>query len=696
MTRHRNDIQGLRAVAVLLVVLDHAGVPLLRGGFVGVDVFFVLSGFLITGLLLSGAAEHHRVTLVDFYVRRARRILPAAALTLVATQIAAYYLVNFVRAKQFIWDSYWASLFAANIHFANQGVDYFARALPPSPVEHFWSLAVEEQFYLVWPALLSLVLFRARTRRSPRHAHALTHTDVRRLLAVVGAVAIGSLAWSIHYTSALPVAAYFSTFARAWELALGAALAILSSGLLRLDGFPGSLRMSVRTRIAAGWIGLAGIVVAAVAFSSATPFPGYAALLPTLGAVLVIGAGTGATHPGAGVGRLLSVGPLRYVGDRSYTFYLWHWPVLVIAAQHEGHNLSVGVNLSLLVGAFLLSIVTYKIFENPIHRADWSARSSILLWPSSVAVVVIVALFTLKSIDARRVDVQLAAVPQPAKAVAATKAGHALPAVVEAVQAARRSARIPSGLSPPVDQLLHSEYAFPSGCGAGDGDTTSNICHLGRSSSSRSVVVFGDSHAQMWMPAVLSMAQQDGWVVIPLAKSACTPEKWVLHEGFTECRTWYRWAVRQAKALHPDVTLIAGCCGGSLGDTADAIKKAFVSLATTMKPNSKKVVVLADDNGIRQQPVDCLLAPHATMRSCTSMWTGGQSPLNADLAALAEIHDFGFMDTSGWFCFDQECPTVVGHTIVYADTDHITREYALELAPPFRAAFRQAVGHAGA
>jgi peptidoglycan/LPS O-acetylase OafA/YrhL len=167
---HRDDIQGLRAVAVLLVVLDHAGVSFLRGGYVGVDVFFVLSGFLITGILLAGAGKHGHVSFVDFYIRRARRILPAAALTLVATIVAAYYLLNYVRAKEAVWDSFWAAFFAANIRFAHEGTDYFAQGQPPSPVQHYWSLAVEEQFYLVWPALLSLTLFGVmRLRRSRAH-----------------------------------------------------------------------------------------------------------------------------------------------------------------------------------------------------------------------------------------------------------------------------------------------------------------------------------------------------------------------------------------------------------------------------------------------------------------------------------------------------------------------------------------------
>jgi len=329
---HRRELQGLRAVAVLLVVLDHGGVPFLQGGYVGVDVFFVLSGYLITGLLLRQAGRDGRIRLSDFYVRRARRILPAAVLTLVVTDLAAHQLLNLVRAREAVGDSVWAAFFMANVHFARAGSDYFAQGQPPSPVQHYWTLAVEEQFYLVWPIVLAGVLAVPFLRR--------------RLLWIVLAAAAGSLAWSIHSTATDATYAYFSTVTRAWELALGAALAIAAP----------------RLRGAAAWLGLACICIAAVAFSSSTPFPGYAALLPTIGAALVI-----AAAPGSG-SRLLSLAPFRYVGDRSYAFYLWHWPVLVIAAEYVGHDLSTAVRLGLLAGAFGLSILSYAFFENPIRQ----------------------------------------------------------------------------------------------------------------------------------------------------------------------------------------------------------------------------------------------------------------------------------------------------------------------------------------
>ena len=527
---HRDDIQGLRAVAVLLVVLDHAGVGFLGGGFVGVDVFFVLSGFLITGILLSGAAKRGYVSLVDFYSRRARRILPAAALTLIATTVVAYQLLNYVRAKEAVWDSFWASLFAANIRFAHQGTDYFARGQPPSLVQHYWSLAVEEQFYLVWPAVLSLTVFgvalarrsKARRRRGA-DTPLITEWAIRRLFVVVIVAGSASLFWSIHYTNEVPAAAYFSTGARAWELALGAVLAI---GALAVA------RISPALRDVLGWVGLVMIVIAAVTFSAATQFPGYAALLPTVGTALVIAAGVG-RKSGMGPGRVLAIPPMRYVGDRSYAFYLWHWPVLIIAVEYVGHELEVGVKLLLVLGAFLLSIISYRLFENPIRRARWSTRRSALLIPASAAAVIVATMVTLTLINDRILRMEGASAAAASAPIESLQTGETvaqsrpLPAVVAAVKAARRGAKIPSGLTPPLSELLKDIYQFPSGCRPeSDSATTSNICRLGDASSAKSIVIFGDSHAMMWMPTLLTMAERDGWTVIPLVKSACHPNGW--------------------------------------------------------------------------------------------------------------------------------------------------------------------------
>jgi peptidoglycan/LPS O-acetylase OafA/YrhL len=691
-SRYRHDLQGLRAVAVVLVVVDHAGVGFLRGGYVGVDVFFVLSGFLITGLLLSGAAKRGPAFLVDFYVRRARRILPAASLTLLVTDVAAYHLLNFVRAKQALWDSIWASFFAANLRFANQATDYFARDQPPSPVQHYWSLAVEEQFYLVWPVILAFIVFalpaarRLVRRRSLRRSReSIPVSLTRRLLVAIAVIGTISLAWSVYETSAAPTASYFSTFARAWELALGAALAVAGSKLVGLGA---------ASRTVIGWAGLAAIASAAVLFSAGTRFPGYAALLPTVGAALVIGAGI-TDQPRLGVGRMLALRPMRYVGDRSYAFYLWHWPVLTIALQYEGHHNSVGVNLLLLLGAFLLSIVSYGLFENPIRRARWSARRTALLWPASIAAVTVLATITLQFIDSKTVQQADASVVVRDQ-VRDPSADGVLPSVVAAVKAARRGAAIPSGLIPPVN-VLQSDYYDPGSCAASDGQTSSNICPVGDASATRTIVVVGDSHAYMWMPAILRVAQQDGWKVVLIGKSGCTPETWTGSQtgtrtpSWAECRAWYRWAAGQAKSLKPTVTVITGAWGGAVAADpgAPAIVRGITSAAATAKHFSKAVVVIGDTPKQSLQPVDCLLARHATMKTCTTTAPPAMWQVTDEIAAGVRSHGAAFLPTNGWFCFDYQCPMVVGRTIVVRDQGHLTEEYAAKV--PFRAAFNRAI-----
>lgn len=714
-SRHRNDIQGLRAIAVLLVVLNHAGIRFLRGGYVGVDVFFVLSGFLITGLLLSGASKSKSrvASLTDFYSRRARRILPAAALTLVVTDVVAYRLLNFVRAKQVMQDSISASLFTANLHFTSQGANYFAQGQPPSPLLHFWSLAVEEQFYLVWPLLLSLVVFGLALRRRGRHTSkrempiSPNNIRPRRLLLVVAVIGAASLGWSIYDTGAHATAAYFSTFARAWELALGAALAIAATQLSRIHS---------AWRSALGWLGLAAIGVAAVTFSSSTSFPGYLALLPTLGAAAVIAAGLGERQSRLAVGRGLSLAPFRFIGDRSYAFYLWHWPVLIVALDYAGHELSIATKLLLLCGAFGLSVVSYAAFENPIRRRRWSSPSrALVLWPASLLAVILVAGWVTHSLDVQGTRLASAAAPQypgltadqPAAGNArsattvgvsqiapATAGDGALPAVVASVKAVERGAPIPAALTPPVANLLADHYNYPTGCAAEDGQSSSNVCSLGDARGSTSMVVLGDSHAQMWMPAILATAKHNGWVVHPVGKSACIPlEWWHVIRGTSDCHAWYSWALGRVRALHPDVVLLAAAWSGLEGDNAVA-SSGMRALIAQVRPFTKRVIVLADQPSQARQPVDCLLARDATMAMCSLTPTPNQLGVAQAIALAARSAGASYIDTRRWFCSNNSCPMVIGNTIAWMDAGgHITATYASELAGVFGSSLRQALGH---
>jgi peptidoglycan/LPS O-acetylase OafA/YrhL len=372
--RFRPDIEGLRAIAVGLVLVFHAyGTPF-SGGFVGVDVFFVISGFLITDILLREHSKTGRVSILGFYARRARRILPASALVVVTTVIAAYHFLGFLTGNDVAGAAKWTAVFAANIHFGFVGTDYFASRLPPSPLLHMWSLGVEEQFYVVWPGLLlALVLI----VRGARHRHALAAS----LIAVIGA----SFAWSVFQTETDATWAYFSPFTRACELGLGALIAVLAPAINR------KLKPRWAAEVFAA-CGLAGIASSALLLSSSTPYPGAVIAWPVVSAALLIAAGC--TDVRTSVERCLSLRPMQWVGARSYSLYLWHWPILSIAAQYMVRHMSGWQTSGLLLLTILASALSYRLVENPIRRArSLAARPglSLAVGAGLIAITIVLA-----------------------------------------------------------------------------------------------------------------------------------------------------------------------------------------------------------------------------------------------------------------------------------------------------------------
>jgi peptidoglycan/LPS O-acetylase OafA/YrhL len=370
--KYRPDVEGLRAVAVGAVILFHAKLVGFTGGFVGVDVFYVISGFVITGVLLRKFESSGSLGFKDFYARRARRILPAAGFVLIATILASYHWLGFIRGAEVADDARWCAVFLANFHFLSIGTNYFSSQLPPSPLQNYWSLAVEEQFYLVYPCALALSLI-VIPRLSVRH----------KVMIFTGVVILGSLYWSIYQTSADPYGAYLSSLTRAWELAVGGFVAA---------GTQYWLRMRRDVAACATWLGIAGILIAATEFTGSTPYPGWAALLPVASAALIIAGGMSAGR--WGVELLLGTAALRWLGKLSYSLYLWSWPVLTIAAQSSSKPLSLTQRLLTIVASLVLAALTYAIVENPIRHSKWVAvswRRGILLGVVIICAVLIVA-----------------------------------------------------------------------------------------------------------------------------------------------------------------------------------------------------------------------------------------------------------------------------------------------------------------
>ena len=351
--KYRADIDGLRALAVLSVVAFHAFPTRLAGGFIGVDIFFVISGFLITSLLLKEHARTGRVSLVDFYRRRIRRILPVSLLVLVVTAAIGYLLLPSARALSTLWDGVYSAMFVANWHFALVGTDYLQATNAISPLQHYWSLAVEEQFYFVWPFLL-IVIFALAGRRTLSARALITTVAVS-----TGVITLGFLAWSVFETSTSSAIAYFSTGARAWELGIGALLAASAPGIANL---PAALRPVL------AWLGLVLIVASLVLISRDSPFPAPWGLLPVAGSALVIAAGIGSSEQ-----RLLFplTNPVsRYIGKISYSLYLWHFPVVILLAIVFATNSPLYLPLALVL-MVALSMFSFHFVEDPIRHSLW-------------------------------------------------------------------------------------------------------------------------------------------------------------------------------------------------------------------------------------------------------------------------------------------------------------------------------------
>ena len=372
----RRDIQGLRAVAVLLVIANHAGAPGMAGGYIGVDVFFVISGYVITQLLLRETTKAVGLGLLDFYSRRIRRIVPAASLTLVGTVAVAAIVLGKHLNPDLPGDVRWASLFAGNFRLISTGSNYFVPGIFPSLITQFWSLAVEEQFYLCFPLLVFVTAAAARRDR---------HLPVLRTVLVVAIAA--SAAWSIHLSAADPTPAYYSPFTRFWELGLGCLLATATVG-------PPS--RTIRASRLAALVGLVLVVVALVTLGPTSTYPGAAAWLPCGAAALLIWAGAGAEPTSAT--RLLGIRPLVYLGDLSYSLYLFHYVWLKLPEQLASPLVGWGWRSVELFGTLVTAAASYHFIENPIRHsrrlaADRVAIGLVLLvsiaasWTATVIVV---------------------------------------------------------------------------------------------------------------------------------------------------------------------------------------------------------------------------------------------------------------------------------------------------------------------
>ncbi|MFD5919008.1 acyltransferase family protein [Kitasatospora sp. NPDC058201] len=670
----RPDIEGLRAVAVLAVLAFHASVPGLAGGFVGVDVFLVISGYLITGLLVREAVTNGRIRLGEFFSRRARRLLPSAAIVLAAVALVGAWLTVPLRRADLEHDVLAAALSVANWRFVAQQTDYLAAGRDESPLLHFWSLAVEEQFYLFWGPLLALTCYLVlRVVRKGRPDG--RGRSVRPVAAVIAAVlTVGSFALSLHWTQDSVSLAYLGTPSRVWQFGVGALLALLPWHLLR---GPRSLRLLV------GWGGALAVVGCVLAYDHTTPYPGVAALVPTLGTAAVILAGTpdraGATAV-LGVDRVLGTRVPRALGRLSYNLYLWHWPVLVLAGAQFG-ALGWPVKVALTAAAALPAAAVMRWVERPLRGSRTVSelpRRGLSLGLTAVVVPVMLALVvgtgTLRLLGpASPVDLQ--GLP---------------PGSPDGTSLLVRTAAPPKGGPAVVPDAVQARKDFPPDgeCEVAPAATTSPDCRFGVVDSPDRIVLLGDSHAGQWFSALLAMAAERRWALEELVKQGCPlPELDVINpqlgRPYRECDTWRDNALARLKE-GPKPRLIVVSTLNRYTDDRQLLLRGWEKTLTPLRELGVPIVYLRDTPIPGTDVPACISGHTDDPATCEfsrdrALWA---DPL-ADEIAAGRLPGVQSVEVNSVICpgNGRSCPAVLERILLYRDDTHLTNVAAVVLTP---------------
>ena len=673
--RFRPDLEGLRGVAVVLVLLYHARVPGFPGGYVGVDVFFVLSGFLITRLLIRELRDTGRIAFGAFYARRARRLLPVAALVVAVTLAASAVMLAPLQAADVANDAVASALYASNIRFGLLATDYLASELPPSPLLHFWSLGVEEQFYLVWPALLMVTCAAAFASGDPAKG-------LRRVGLVLAIVLAGSLVASVWLTDVSQPWAFFSLPTRAWELALGGILAL-----------PVVMRLwPERLARPGGWVGLAAVVAAGVFLTESTPFPGTAAILPTVGAGLLIAAGLGSVSPTGrsprwttGPAAVLSVAPLRFLGRISYSLYLWHWPILVLPALALGSEIQWPGRMALLVLAIVVSAASQRWVEEPIrHGRIVGTRPSRTLWLAAALTVMVGAsglgagalaargLAPSGPIVGGTTDEIALPSDRPGSGPGASAPGASVTPGPPTPLPTLRAAPLPADLAPALASARDDlPIIYADDCHLSVAETVSPPCIYGDIAATDTVVLYGDSHAAQWFPALERISKDRGFRLVVLTKSACPSADvpiWSLTNDrrYVECDTWRAAAEARIVAERPAMVILSNArhysidLDGGMAWSTDHESVWSAGLAQTiasLSPTAGSIVVISDTVRMAVDPLPCLSEHLENMTLCATPHAEAvaivRSAMDQDVASSTGAT---FIDPTTWQCVTESMP----------------------------------------
>ncbi len=692
----RPDIEGLRGFTLLAILGFHAAVPGMGGGFIGPDVFFIISGFVITAQLWRQLSGTGTIRLRSFYGGRARRLLPVSVTVGVVVMIVAAALLPPLQARGVMYDGIASALYVGNYWFILGGVDYFAADVAHSPFQHYWTLGVEEQFYLLWPPLIVGTAW--LIRRMQRRKGADAAPSKRPYIILLTLITLVSFLLSFVATYVVPPAAYFSLPTRAWDFSIGALLA-LTVGVWR--------RLSPRSAAIVGWAGLALLLLACNRLTPETPYPGTAALVPMLGTVLVIGAGCAA--PSQGCGRVLGWSLMRSIGRLSYSWYLWHWPVLVFAPLVVGHPLGLAGRLLAVAVSGVLGWLTLRFIEDPLRysatlrRSPW--RSLVFGGAATTAgalagVVLLVVMPTPvgRGVPAPAVSVVIASPPVGSGAEAYdSEVGRAFREVQEAVAESLGITSVPSNLSPPLAEApTQADAVLFGGCLRTPFESGQPECAMGDTSSTTTVALVGDSHAAMWTPAFQRVADQRDWRLVMLAKGACplldlpivNPLRRLVQQ-FQHCEQWREEILQRLRLERPKLVVVSMWRGYGADESLTGFESygqvwldSLTRLVRELRGTGATVLVLGPAPSPAMSVPVCLSGHLDDVLVCTPKRSAAVDANGINAERAATVAGGGqYSDLSDLFCTAARCAVIVGNNLVYFDRYHLTLEYSRTLAP---------------
>ena len=654
---YRADIDGLRALAILLVVTYHVWLGRVSGG---VDVFLMVSAFFLTASFVRRVQSDRPLELGSFWLRRFRRLLPAAAVTIVGVLAVAFVCYPQTEWPR-VWSEGWSSLFyVENWTLAFSEVDYYARdSVTPSPFQHFWSLSVQGQVFILWPLIIAAVWLSLRGRR---------RLIVPALAIVFAAIFVVSLTFSIVETPQAQSFAYFDTRTRLWEFAAGSLVALVLP----------FVRVPQWSAAFLGWAGIVGIVLCGIVLDVQGGFPGYLALWPVVCTALVIVAGRDRA-PG-GPSALLESAPLRYVSRDAYALYLVHWPVLVTWMVVSGRSAPGWLaGLGIVAVSFVLARLVSALVERPIREAGTFDRSPRLGAAVLVAAVAVVAI-PLGSW-------QIAIEQREAALMASDSGGYPGAAQVDDPVDLE-------GVDLPLIPLataLDDEWVDLGESCSGALEPMESVLadscaqtHAALDSDARRVLVMGDSHAQQLMSPLVALGEEQNWGVIALLKGGCPigvgAPSWSV--GGPPCDEWRAAAVDYATQLKPDAVYLV--VTRATPSSPEVLVEGVGEVVDALTRHGIEVLAVRDNPRFDFDMYECAIAesepaPGKRVETCGVADIGLESA--DELDALAAKDGVTLIDFRPWLCPDGVCRGAIGNIAVYIDDNHLSNAYGRTLAP---------------